>query len=287
VTFLRSPRLPHRGVAPSLDGATGWLNSAPLGPDELRGRVVLYVFWTYTCINWLRTLPFVRAWETKYHEQGLVVVGVHTPEFDFEKDIDNIRPAVDAQDVAFPVVVDSEYAIWRAFDNHSWPALYLTDADGVIRYEHFGEGRYPNTERAIQQLLVENGVANINHDLVAPTPQGVELQAAWDELATPETYLDDARGELVAPSVGLRFHARDVHLVMKPAYPAAPVPFRVTLDGEAPGDDHGLDVDSVGNGLLDEARMYQLIRQQRPIEDRFIEVRFPDGGAAAFVFTFG
>jgi thiol-disulfide isomerase/thioredoxin len=287
VTISRQTSLPHRRVAPPLDGATGWLNSAPLGPQQLRGRVVLYVFWTYTCINWLRTLPYVRAWEAKYRDRGLVVVGVHTPEFAFEKNIDNVRRAVGRQDVPFPVVLDSDYAIWRAFDNRYWPALYLTDPDGEIRYEHFGEGRYANTEEAIQQLLTEAGVPDIDNDLVAPDPRGVELPADWDELATPETYLGDARGGLVAPSVGMRFHARDVHLVMKPTDPDVPVRFQVTLDGQAPGGEHGLDVDTAGNGVLAEPRMYQLIRQHRPVEDRIVEVSFLNGGAEAFVFTFG
>ena len=287
MTIFRHARLPPRGVAPSLDGATGWLNSAPLGPEELRGHVVLYVFWTYTCINWMRTLPFVRAWEAKYRDRGFVVIGVHTPEFTFEKDIDNVRRAVSAQNVGFPVVLDSNYEIWRAFDNHYWPALYLADADGVIRYEEFGEGRYVKSERAIQELLSEAGVTDIEAELVAPQPDGVEKPADWDELSTPESYLTDTRSALVAPSVGIRFHARDVHLVMKPVDQGVPVRFHVAVDGVAPGDDHGLDVDAAGDGLLAEPRMYQLIRQQRPVEDHTVEVSFPDGGAEAYVFTFG
>jgi hypothetical protein len=281
------PNLSRRGHAPSLGGATGWLNSAPLGQQQLRGRVVLYAFWTYTCINWLRTLPFARAWEAKYRDQGLVVVGIHTPEFAFEKDIDNVTQAVDSQHVAFPVVLDSDYLIWQAFDNHYWPACYLADADGTIRYQHFGEGEYAHTERAIQQLLVDVGVPGVDGDLVAPDPRGVELPADWSELETPESYLTDSREGLVAPSVGMGFHARDVHLVMKPVDPGRPVRFRVTLDGGAPAGDHGLDVNDAGEGVLDVPRMYQLIRQQRAIDDRVVEVSFPDGGAEAFVFTFG
>jgi hypothetical protein len=287
VRFVSDGPLPRRGVAPPLDGASGWVNAEPLGPEQLGGREVLYVFWTYTCINWLRTLPFVRAWEATYRDRGLVVIGVHTPEFPFERDLDNVRRAVRSQDVSFPVVVDSDYAIWRAFDNQYWPALYLSDVDGVIRYEQFGEGRYAATERAIQQLLAESGGREIDDHLVAPQPDGVELQADWDHLQTPESYLEETRSGLVAPSVGMAFHARDVHLVMGPVQTGNSVPFRVTLDGAPPGDDHGLDVDAGGNGVLDGPRLYQLIRQRRSIENRLIEVGFPDGGAEAFVFTFG
>jgi hypothetical protein len=287
VSFVPDGPLPRRGVAPPLEGGSGWLNTEPLGPEQLRGREVLYVFWTYTCINWLRTLPYVRAWEAAYRERGLLVVGVHTPEFDFERDLDNVRRAVLSQDVLFPVVLDNDYAIWRAFDNQYWPALYLTDVHGVIRYEQFGEGRYAATERAIQQLLAETGVGEIDDSLVAPQPDGAELPADWEHLQTPESYLGETRSGLVAPSVGMRFHARDVHLVMGPVEAGASVPFLVTLDGAPPGDHHGLDVDTAGNGVLDGPRMYQLIRQRGPIEDRHIEVGFPDGGAEAFVFTFG
>jgi hypothetical protein len=279
--------LPRRGPAPPLDGATEWINSAPPGPEDLRGSVVLYAFWTYTCINWLRTLPYVRAWDAKYRGRGFVVVGIHTPEFAFEKDADNVRRAVKAQDVAFPVALDSKYEIWRAFDNHYWPALYLTDVDGEIRYEHFGEDRYRHTEQAIQHLLHDAGASGVPGELVELDLHGVELPAAWTELETPESYLTETRAGLVTPNLGMRFHARDVHLVMKPAAFDVWVPFRVTLDGQAPGGDHGLDVDSAGRGVLDEARMYQLIRQRRPIQDRVVEVSFPGGAAEAYVFTFG
>ena len=153
----RQIRLPQRGVAPPLDGATGWLDPAPLAPADLHGHVVLYAFWTYTCINWLRALPYVRAWDAKYRDHGLIVVGVHTPEFAFEQHADNVRTAARSHRIEFPVVLDSNYEIWRAFDNHYWPALYLADHRGVIRYSQFGEGRYAETERAIQQLLSESG----------------------------------------------------------------------------------------------------------------------------------
>lgn len=295
----------ERGVAPQLVGATSWLNSAPLTPEQLRGKVVMYVFWTYTCINWLRSLPYVRAWETKYRPHGLVVVGVHTPEFVFEQDLTNVARAVQAQDVQFAVVLDSKYEIWRSFDNHYWPALYLADHRGVLRYEHFGEGRYVATERAVQQLLLDAG-ADIADDHVEPDGQGVEAPADWDELRTPETYLGSARGDGVASvsdewailadriatrrpggAISVPFHARDLHLVMKSSDPGGPVRFRVTLDGQAPGDGHGLDVDASGAGVLAEPRMYQLIRQRPPITDRVAEISFPDGGVDAFVITFG
>jgi thiol-disulfide isomerase/thioredoxin len=339
---MTTTRLPKAPVAPALTGATGWLNTAPLTPKDLHGHVVLYVFWTYTCINWLRVLPYVRAWEAKYRDQGLVVVGIHTPEFTFEQDIDNVRPAVLSHDIEFPVVLDSEYAIWRRFDNHYWPALYLADGRGVIRYQHFGEGRYADTEQAIQQLSVEAGLLEaglvgaglaesaVAADLVVANGTGDEAPADWDELGSAETYLGYDRTEGFASVGGLgrnvprtydepprllrntwalsgewtayrdrivaigpaasivtRFHARDLHLVMTPADRGGPVRFRVSIDGGAPGDAHGLDINPAGEGIIEEPRMYQLIRQERPIIDHTAEISFPDGGAAAFVITFG
>ena len=323
---MTTTRLPRGPVAPALTRATGWLNTAPLTEEDLRGHVVMYVFWTYTCINWLRVLPYVRAWEAKYRDQGVVVVGVHTPEFAFEQDIDNVRPAVQSHNIAFPVVLDSDYAIWRRFDNHYWPALYLADGRGVIRYNHFGEGRYADTERAIQELLVESGAA-VGDDLVVANGTGDEAPADWAELESAETYLGYERTEGFASVGGLgpnlartydapprllrnswalsgewtvhrdrivagrpgasivtRFHARDLHLVMTSAERGVPVRFQVRIDGAAPG---GLDVDAAGQGIIEEPRMYQLIRQSHPVTDRTAEITFPDGGAAAFVITFG
>jgi thiol-disulfide isomerase/thioredoxin len=180
---------PSEGDLPSLDGATGWLNSPPLTPVGLRGKVVLVEFWTYTCINWLRTLPYVRAWAQKYADRGLVVIGVHSPEFAFEQNVDNVRRAVKELGVDFPVAVDSDHAVWRAFKNAYWPALYFVDAQGHIRHHQFGEGEYDASERVIQQLLAEAGVKGIGLELVSVDPHGVEAAADWGSLKSPETYL--------------------------------------------------------------------------------------------------
>jgi thiol-disulfide isomerase/thioredoxin len=184
---------PNCSSAPSdadrLRHATGWLNSQPLTEADLRGKVVLIDFWTYTCINWLRTLPHVRAWAEKYADQGLVVVGVHTPEFDFEQDLENVRNAVEAMGIEYPVAIDNDYAIWREFRNNAWPALYFIDVQGRVRYRHLGEGEYERAEAAIQELLAENGRGIVAHDLVSVDAHGVEVAADWASLKTPETYL--------------------------------------------------------------------------------------------------
>jgi thiol-disulfide isomerase/thioredoxin len=187
---------------PALEGATGWLNSPPLTVAELRGRVVLVQFWTYTCINWLRTLAHVRAWAERYRQHGLVVIGVHTPEFDFEHDLDNVRRAVEDLRVGHPVVVDNDYAIWTAFDNHYWPALYLVDAQGQIRHHHFGEGDDEPSEKVIQRLLTGAGAEGIGQDLVSVDPAGVEAAADWASLWSPENYLGYARSENFASADG-------------------------------------------------------------------------------------
>jgi thiol-disulfide isomerase/thioredoxin len=196
-------QLPDAGAFPSLAGANAWLNSAPLSARELRGKVVLVDIWTYTCINWLRTEPYVRAWAKKYKDQGLVVIGVHSPEFEFEKNVDNVRDATKTMRIDYPVVVDSDHAIWRAFDNQYWPALYLIDAQGRIRYHHFGEGRYEETERAIQQLLADAGNRDVDRSLVSVDAQGAEVAADWDNLKSPENYLGYERTENFASSGGL------------------------------------------------------------------------------------
>jgi thiol-disulfide isomerase/thioredoxin len=188
-------QLPVEGRMPSLDGATQWLNSPPLTAAGLRGKVVLVDFWTYTCINWLRTLPYVRAWAERYQQHGLVVLGVHTPEFDVEHDLDNVRRAVKDLRVQYPVAVDNDYAIWSAFDNHYWPALYLVDAQGKIRHHRFGEGGYEESEMILQQLLAEAGRGGIGQDLVSVDPTGVEAAADWDSLRSPENYLGYQRTE--------------------------------------------------------------------------------------------
>ena len=179
----------------SLGGATAWLNTAPLTAAALRGKVVLVDFWTYTCINWLRTEPYVRAWAEKYRDQGLVVIGVHTPEFSFEHDIDNVRRAVEVMKLSYPIAVDSDYAIWHGFDNHYWPALYFVDAQGRLRHQQFGEGEYEQAERFIQQLLVEAGAPNVAQDLVSVEGRGFEAPADWANLKSEENYLGYERTE--------------------------------------------------------------------------------------------
>src|ERR671931_256654 len=259
----------------SLGGATGWLNSEPLGPAELKGRVVLFNFWTLTCINWLRQEPYVRAWSQAYRDDGLIVIGVHTPEFSFEHEIERVRQATKERAIDYPVALDNDYGVWRAFDNNYWPALYFVDG------------------------------------------LGVEAEADWDNLRTPETYLGSARSENRADArpeglrlnhwalagewtngrenvvldqgggrIAYRFHARDAHLVLSPGA-REPIPFRVLLDGEAPGLSHGLDVDEDGNGVLREGRLYQLVRQHDGVGERALEIEFLESGAEAYVFTFG
>ena len=321
---------PIEGDLPSLGSATGWLNSPPLTASGLRGKVVLVEFWTYTCINWLRTLPYVRAWAQKYKDRGLVVIGVHSPEFAFEKNVDNVRQAAKELRVDFPVAVDSDHAIWHAFKNAYWPALYFVDAQGHIRHHQFGEGEYEWSERVIQQLLAEAGIGDIGHELVSVDPGGVEAAADWGSLKSAETYvgyeqtanfaspggpvLDKTRvyatparlslnhwalsGDWTVTSQAIvlnkangrityRFHARDLHLVMGPAARGTAVRFRVLIDGRPPGAAHGIDADGHGNGTVTEQRLYQLIRQPKPIADRQFEIEFLDSGVEDFVFTFG
>ena len=295
---------------PAFEGATGWVNSDPLGPAELRGHVVLVNFWTWTCINWLRQEPYVRAWSQAYRDDGLIVIGVHTPEFSFEHDIEGVRRAVEVRNIDYPVAQDNDYGIWTAFANHYWPALYFVDKEGVIRDQHFGEGRYEESEQRIQRLL------EIEREPVSVKGEGVEAEADWDHLGTPETYLGYSRGgsgggraedlglndwaltgawksgpenvvlEEAGGSVAFRFHARDVHLVMSPGA-RDPIPFRVTLDGEAPGASHGVDVDEEGNGVLRDGRMHQLVRQHDGVSERTVEITFSEPGAEAYSFTFG
>jgi thiol-disulfide isomerase/thioredoxin len=294
---------------PSFAGATEWLNSEPLGPAELRGRIVLVNFWTWTCINWLRQEPYVRAWSQAYRDDGLLVIGVHTPEFSFEHEIERVRQATSERGIDYPVALDNDYEIWSAFDNHYWPALYFVDADGIIRDQHFGEGRYEASERVIQGLL------GVEREPVPVEGVGVEAAADWDQLGTPETYLGRARGEppaspdrlplnhwaftgewTVGPesvaldqaggSIVYRFHARDAHLVLSPGAREA-IPFRVLLDGAAPGQSHGVDVDEDGNGVLRDGRLYQLVREHDAVRERTLEITFLGPGAEAYAFTFG
>ena len=197
-----SVQLPVEGELPAFDGATGWLNSPPLTPAGLRGKVVLVDFCTYTCINWIRTLPYVRAWAEKYSSQGLVVIGVHTPEFPFERHVDNIRWALREMRIDYPVAIDNDYAVWSAFDNHYWPALYFADAQGKLRHHYFGEGAYGQSEMIIQQLLAEAGSAVARGDLVSVDAGGVAAAADWDSLGSPETYLSYERAESLASPGG-------------------------------------------------------------------------------------
>ena len=194
--------LPIEGELPSLGGAIEWLNSQPLTPAGLRGHVVLISFWTYTCINWLRTLPYVRAWAAKYKDHGLVVIGVHTPEFAFERNVENVRRAAQDMRVNYPIAIDSDYAIWTAFDNHYWPALYFVDAQGKIRHHQFGEGQYEQSEMIIQRLLMEAGNGEIGNGLVAVEATGIEAAADWDNLRSPENYLGYERTENFASPGG-------------------------------------------------------------------------------------
>jgi thiol-disulfide isomerase/thioredoxin len=188
------------GELPSLAGATQWLNSGPLSVSQLRGRPVVVNFWTYSCINWIRQLPYVRAWAHKYDSDGLVVVGVHTPEFGFEHEIENIRRAATEMQVHYPIAVDSNYTIWRAFSNEYWPALYFADAEGRIRHHRFGEGDYERSELVIRQLLEDAGIQGLGDGSVAVDAGAIEAAADWDTLESPETYIGYARAEnLVSP----------------------------------------------------------------------------------------
>jgi thiol-disulfide isomerase/thioredoxin len=321
--------LSAEGHLPGFDGATGWLNSPPLTAADVRGKVVLVDFWTYTCITGLRTLAYVRAWAEKYHDRGLVVVGVHTPEFPFERDVENVRQAAKDMRVEYPIALDSDYAVWRAFANRYWPAVYIADAQGQIRHHQVGEGQYEECERVIQQLLREAG-EGIGEDLVSVAADGFEAQADWTNLGSPETYLgyeqaqnfaspggaafDEPRTYVMPDSLKLnhwalsgdwtiesgasvlhradggiafRFHARDVHLVMGPGSRGTSVPFRVLVDGEPPGDAHGLDADEQGLGTLVQQRLHQLIRERGSITDRTFEITFLGPGVEAYAFTFG
>ncbi len=311
--------LPVEGRLPGFGSASGWLNSEPLTADDLHGKVVLADFWTYTCINWLRTLAWVRAWHERYRDQGLVVVGVHTPEFWFEHDPDNVRWAAQEMRVEYPVALDPDYAVWNDFGNRYWPAVYLADSEGRIRYHHFGEGDYDECERAIQMLLGEAGVEGVSDELASVTPEGFEVQADWANLQSPETYLGSEQGRgLVSDAlpeslrlnqwalagdwtiepgacvsnapdaaIAFRFHARDVNLVLRVREEGASVPFQVRVDGEARGPDAGLDVDDTGRGTVIQPRLYQLIRTQGAIVDRTFEIEFGTEGVEAYVFTFG
>ena len=326
LTTTTGGMLPVEGALPELDGATLWLNSPPLTREQLKGKVVLVDIWTYSCINCIRTIPYVRAWAERYKDQGLVVIGVHSPEFAFEKDPANVRKAVADFGIRYPVAMDNDLAIWRAFDNRYWPAHYLADAQGRIRYHHFGEGKADQTEAAIRALLAEKGAKlGAAADVSA---KGASAAADWASIRSPETYLGTRRAANFASPGGLRpgtnnyllpskyalnhwapdgrwtvepqrsvslsprakiafrFRARDLHLVLGSAT-GKPVRYRVLIDGRPPQADHGMDIDSAGNGKVTGQRLYQLIRQKDPSRERLFTIEFLDPGAEAYAFTFG
>jgi len=322
--------LPVEGQLPPLNGAVQWLNSPPLDAQALKGKVVLVDFWTYSCINCLRTLPYVKAWAEKYRDQGLVVIGVHAPEFAFERDVGNVTKAMKELGINYPVAIDNDYKIWRAFNNEYWPAHYFADAQGRIRYHHFGEGDYAESERVIQQLLREAGAKTVADGLINADAQGVQQAPDMNQVLSPETYVGYQRAEHFVPETGLvpdkvatynppanltlndwslggqwavgaeqatasapasrivyRFHARDLHLVLGPGADGKPVRFNVSIDGQAPGDAHGVDVAADGSGRVTEQRLYQLVRQTDEVKDRTFTIEFLDPGVSAYAFTFG
>jgi cytochrome c biogenesis protein CcdA/thiol-disulfide isomerase/thioredoxin len=315
---------------PDFSGATAWINSAPLTLESLRGKVVLVDFWTYSCINCLRTLPYIKAWNEKYKASGLVIIGVHTPEFPFEKDEANVRKAVKDLGVVYPVPMDNDYKIWRSFNNEYWPADYFIDATGKIRFHHFGEGAYEESEQWIRTLLKEANQGPVPETVTHIAASGTEAAPDSDDVQSPETYVGYARAQDFASPGGLnqedpqlyrapaslklnqwafdgqwkdedqvatslaadtgisfRFHARDLHLVLGPATDGKAVRFRVTVDGHAPGADHGVDTNAEGYGVVTEDRLYQLIRQRGSIQDRTFRIEFLVPGVRAYSFTFG
>ncbi|EIM03046.1 cytochrome C biogenesis protein [Rhodanobacter thiooxydans] len=321
--------LPVEGTFPSLAGATQWLNSPPLTTESLRGKVVLVDFWTYSCINCIRALPYVRSWADKYRDHGLVVIGVHAPEFAFEKDPANVAKAVKDLGVDYPVALDNDYAIWKGFNNEYWPAHYFIDTQGQIRHHHFGEGEYRQSEDVIRQLLTEAGQNNLPGGYVSDDHRGVEAAASDDLTRSPETYVGYARAmnfvggrvardethDYRAPAslaanqwsldgrwtvrdenaqldraggaIVYRFRGRDLHLVLGPASDGKPIRYRVSIDGQPPGADHGMDTDEAGNGTVTGQRLYQLVRQASGGGERLFEITFLDPGVQAYAFTFG
>lgn len=342
------PPLPVQGPMPSLSDGGTWFNSPPLTDEDLRGKVVLVDFWTYSCINCIRAMPYVNAWYAKYRDDGFVVIGVHAPEFDFEHDSTNVSDAIRRLGISHPVVLDNDRKLWKAFDNRYWPAHYFIDAEGQIRYEHFGEGEYQKSESVIQTLLAELPLnpSRITKSDTATyvSGQGATAAADWANIKSHETYLGwgrakgisnegdvkrDAEQEFHYPSsfalndwafdgswfisrqfaearvkgssdtsgITYRFHARDVNLVLglntqlrklsAGSTPDNGVRFRVTLDGKSPGPSAGIDVDSLGYGVVTEDRMYQLIRQTEPVKELTFTITFYGSGVRAYAFTFG
>jgi thiol-disulfide isomerase/thioredoxin len=323
------PFLSDEARLPDLDGAVAWLNSTPLSRESLRGKVVLVNFWTYSCINSLRELPYMKAWAAKYKDAGLIVIGVHAPEFGFEKKRANVQNAVHDLNVTYPVAIDSNHRIWDGFNNEYWPGDYFVDGNGRVRYHRFGEGDYAESERVIQELLKANGASGLDESTVRISADGVEAPPSGDE-GSPETYVgyrqaqrfasservaQDSRKTYSPPTtpalnewglggswnvgaesgvleaapgkIVFRFHSRDVHMVLGPTKKGKPIPFKVTLDGAAPGDDAGVDSAPGGDGEVREPRLYQLIRQKGHVGDRTFQIEFFDSGLQAFSFTFG
>jgi thiol-disulfide isomerase/thioredoxin len=312
-------------------GAASWLNSPPLTASQLKGKVVVVDFWTYSCINCLRALPYLESWYERYKDSGLVVIGVSTPEFEFEKNPANIQRALKKFSVTFPVAVDSDHRIWNSFHNQYWPAHYFIDAHGVIRHAHFGEGQYDRSEQWIRQLLEERkGAPPLPAMASGVAAEGIQAAAAWQQIGSPETYIGSERADRFASPGGehprrsalyeephttqrnawglggrwtvreqfaqldaapgrifFRFHARDLHLVLGPAADGKPVHFRVLIDGQAPSLSHGMDCNDAGEGVVQDERLYQLVRQPGPIEDHTFEIEFTVPGVRAFSFTFG
>jgi cytochrome c biogenesis protein CcdA/thiol-disulfide isomerase/thioredoxin len=321
--------LPVEDLMPSLAGAQEWLNSPPLSLEVLKGKVVLVDFWTYSCINCLRSIPYVRAWAEKYRDHGLVVIGVHAPEFAFERSVANVSNAIATLKIGYPVAIDNEYKIWRSFENEYWPAHYFIDGNGKVRHHHFGEGEYDESEEIIQKMLKDAGNNNVPTGIVAVKASGTEAASDAGDVKSPETYVGYDRGNhFVSPggvvadkdhayaagepqlnewsltgnwtvgperaqldekdgSIVYRFHARDLHLVLGPSAEGGQIRFRVTIDGKAPGDAHGMDADTEGNGVVTTQRLYQLIRASGTVADHTFEIRFLDAGVNAYAFTFG
>lgn len=322
--------LPVEGTLPSLDGAVAWLNSAPLSATQLRGKVVLVDFWTYSCINCIRTLPYLRAWAEKYKSQNLVVVGIHSPEFAFEKRLENVKDAVRSFGLDYPIAIDSDFKIWRSFRNSYWPALYFVDAEGRVRHHVYGEGEYQRSEKVIQDLLAEAvGSRASDQALVTPDGRGAQAPPGIGRVQSSETYVGYEKGSNFASPEGIkadapriysiaeprlnqwglvgnwtvgaekaslgepgggivyRFGARDLNVILGPGASGKPVGFRVTVDGKAPGADHGADTDADGNGSVSSTRLYQLVRQLDGTRERTFEIRFLGPDAEAYAFTFG
>jgi cytochrome c biogenesis protein CcdA/thiol-disulfide isomerase/thioredoxin len=319
--------LPVEGTLPPLDGLGPWFNSPPLTREQLKGKVVVIDFWTYSCINCLRSIPYVKAWDERYRKDGLVVIGVHAPEFAFEREPANVARAVKELGIRYPVALDNDYRVWRALNNNYWPAHYFVDAQGRIRYHHFGEGDYDTSERVIRQLLAEAGHAPAG-TITAVAATGAQAAAAANENGSPETYIGYARADRFVSPGGLQhdklgtygtaplslnewsFEGRwlDRKQSALSFAPGArisfrfhardlhlvlgsaggkPVRFRVTLDGKAPGVDAGVDAKGDSTGIVTEQRLYQLIRQKGAVRDRTFTIEFLDPGVEAFSFTFG